>query len=95
MGFVVQGAYYFTKDWEGFARYEWSDTDTLEPSDIQILTVGATKYFSGYNVKWTTDVGYGIDPVPFGVPITNWRSDSGGNGNNGQIVIRSQLQLAF
>ena len=94
-GFVVQGAYYFTKDWEGFARYEWSDTDTLEPSDIQILTVGATKYFSGYNVKWTTDVGYGIDPVPFGVPITNWRSDSGGNGNNGQIVIRSQLQLAF
>jgi len=95
MGFVLQGGYYVTEDWEVFGRYERGDTDSLEPSNIQIVTVGATRYFSGYNVKWTTDVGYGIDPVPFGVPITNWRGDSGGNGNNGQIVIRSQLQLAF
>ena len=94
MGFVVQGGYYVTEDWEVFGRYEWGDTE-LEPSDIQILTVGATKYFAGYNVKWTTDVGYGVDPVPFDVPITNWRDDANGNGNNGQIVIRSQLQLAF
>ena len=95
MGFVVQGGYYFTEDWEVFARYEWGDTDTLEPSNIQILTVGATNYISGYNVKWTTDIGYGLDPIPLDVPITNWRDDAGGNGNNGQVVIRSQLQLAF
>ncbi len=92
MGFVIQGGYYVTEDWEVFGRYEWGDTE-LEPTNIQIVTVGATNYFAGYNVKWTTDIGYGLDAVPFGVPITNWRNDS--SGNNGQVVIRSQLQLAF
>jgi len=92
MGFVIQGGYYFTEDWEVFGRYEWGENE-LEPTNIQIVTVGATNYFAGYNVKWTTDIGYGLDAVPFGVPITNWRDDS--SGNNGQVVIRSQLQLAF
>ena len=26
-GFVVQGGFYFTDEWEGFVRYEWADFD--------------------------------------------------------------------
>jgi len=51
------------------------------------------KYFEGHNVKWTTDIGFGLEPVPVTVPITDWRADSG--SNTGQFVLRSQLQLAF
>jgi len=90
---VAQGGYYFTDDVEGFARFEWSDTDTLFTDNLLILTGGVTKYFERHNVKWTTDIGFGLEPVPVDVPITDWRADSA--GSSGQFVIRSQLQLAF
>ena len=90
---VAQGGYYFTDDVEGFARFEWSDTDTLFADDLLIITGGVTKYFERHNAKWTTDIGFGLEPVPVTVPITDWRADSA--GSSGQFVIRSQLQLAF
>ncbi len=93
LALVLQGGYYFTEDWEGFARFEWSDTDTLSPDDILILTAGATYYLAGSQAKWTTDIGIGFDAENFSVPIADWRADSA--GSDGQVVIRSQLQLAF
>ncbi|MHC4108169.1 MAG: porin [Planctomycetota bacterium] len=90
---VLQGGYRFTDDWEGFARYEWSDPDTLAASDVNIFTVGFTKYFARHNAKWTTDIGIGVDPVPFDVPVTGWRADAA--GEDGQVVIRSQFQFIF
>lgn len=93
MAIVAQGGYYFTKDIEAFARFEYSDTDTLSPDNLLIITGGATKYFGGQNAKWTTDIGFGLEPVPVTVPITDWRADT--PGSSGQLVIRSQLQLAF
>ena len=92
LAFVIQGGYYFSDEWEGFARLEWSDTDGIATDDILILTIGATRYISGHNLKWTTDIGIGLDPVPDTVPIANWRGDG---GEDGQIVIRSQFQLVF
>ncbi len=93
MAIVAQGGFYFTKDVEGFARFEYSDTDTLFADNLLIVTGGVVKYFEGHNAKWTTDIGFGLEPVPVTVPITDWRADSA--GNSGQFVVRSQLQLAF
>ena len=93
LALVAQGGYYFTDDVEGFARFEWSDTDTLFADNLLIITGGVTKYFERHNAKWTTDIGFGLEPVPVTVPITDWRADSA--GSSGQFVIRSQLQLAF
>ena len=93
MAIVAQGGYYFAKDVEGFARFEYSDTDTLFTDNILIVTGGVVKYFEGHNAKWTTDIGFGLEPVPVAVPITDWRADSA--GSTGQFVVRSQLQLAF
>lgn len=92
-GIVVQGGYYFADTWEGFLRYEWSDTDTLASSDISILTIGLNKYIFNQNAKWSTDFGIAFDTVPFAVPITGWRADSPDADN--QFVVRSQLQILF
>ncbi|MHC4093189.1 MAG: porin [Planctomycetota bacterium] len=93
LAIVLQGGYYVADTLELYARYEWSDTDTIAPSDINILTIGFNKYLANQNAKWTTDFGVAFDEVPFGVPITGWRADTTGNDN--QVVVRSQLQILF
>ncbi len=60
---------------------------------MNIVTLGATRYFAGQNAKWTTDVGIGFDGVPATVPIADWRADA--PNENGQFVIRTQLQIVF
>lgn len=97
-GLVVQGGFFIVPDdIELFARYEWGDADIVGVKDLSVITVGVNKYFSKHAVKWTTDVGYGINEVdPFWGSRgggANWRSDAA--GDKGQIVIRSQLQLVF
>ena len=108
-GFVVGGGWYFSDDWELFGRYEWSDTSTLgtvgETDNINIVSVGVNKYFAGHNAKWSTDVGIGLTAVDFGaavptgaspVPITGWNADNAGvASNDGQVVLRTQLQILF
>ena len=97
LAIILQGGYYFTDDWEGFARYEWSDPDGASSltDDISIFTVGVNKYFAGHNAKWTTDIGLGLDSIgaAAAVPVTGFRAD--GTGEDGQVVIRSQLQIVF
>lgn len=97
LGIVLQGGWYFSETWEVFARYEWSDTDSLpgvaSGSDVSIVTLGVNKYIDNQNAKWTTDFGFGFDPVPFTIPITAWRQDSPGEKH--QFVVRSQLQILF
>jgi hypothetical protein len=95
-GLVVQGGFFFVPDeWEGFVRYEWGDADTTGIKDLHVITVGVNKYFAKHNIKWTTDVGYGINEVNsfWASGGAGWRADAA--GDDGQIVIRSQLQLAF
>ncbi len=102
-GVVLHGGYYMTEDWEIFGRYEWADTDDPGDDDISILTVGVNYYLGGSGsggVKWTTDVGIGLDGIPgFAAgtagdqDITGFRED--GPGEDGQFVLRSQLQLTF
>ncbi len=92
-GFVLQGGYVFMETWEGFGRYEFANFDVAGAEDLNIITVGVNKYFEGHNAKWTTDVGFSLDEVASGAPITEWRTDS--SGSDGQFVVRTQLQIAF
>ena len=100
-GFVVQGGVYLAEDLELFGRWEYYEPDgyPVEPEEFSMITIGVNKYW-GDHVKWTTDVGYGLDSVdPDGVTgggedtITGWNIDSG--DEDGQIVFRTQLQLVF
>jgi hypothetical protein len=93
LGIVVQGGYYFTDDWEGFARYEWSDLDTTGTDDVSILTMGVNRYFAKHALKWTTDFGYAFDSVPDTEGGIDWREDT--PGEDGQIVVRTQFQLLY
>jgi hypothetical protein len=91
-GFVVQGGMFFTDSLEGFARYEWFDFDTSGVDELSIITVGVNHYY-GNNVKATVDVGFATDTVSGSTAVTGFTDDIG--TNDGQIVIRSQLQLTF
>lgn len=108
-GFLLQGGFHINESWEIFARYEFADADAptgvIQP-DLSIATVGVNKYFAGHNAKWTTDFGYSFEPLNVGaaipgVPavgpgvgtITGFRTDAA--GEDGQWVIRTQLQLLF
>ena len=54
-----------------------------------------SRFFRDDRVKWMTDIGYGFNPVAadFARRGTGWREDA--PGQDGQVVIRSQLQLLF
>ena len=106
VGFLVQGGYYFNSDWEGFVRYEWADFDIPDLTvpggvtvyswdDLSVLTFGVNRYFAGHQAKWTTDIGIALDRVEFFAADARagYRSDTG--GDDGQVVIRTQLQLLF
>lgn len=94
-GFVIQGSIFLTDEWEAFARYEWGDADTPGVDDLSVLTVGANRYWAKHNLKWQTDVGFGLNPVAsiWSTSSAGWRTDS--VGDDGQIVLRSQIQLLF
>lgn len=100
-GILVQGGVNFGDDWEAFARYEFADADLgAAVSDLGVITFGVNKYIAGHNAKWTTDIAIGLDPVGgtglFGGgvgAITGLREDA--FDEDGQLVIRSQVQLVF
>lgn len=110
-GAVVQGGVFVTNEMELFARYEVGNTDTdqfrtVEPGVTleldSIATVGFNYYFGGHkDVKWTSDLGYAFNPVcDFSANGANYLVDLSGNTgdgftNDGQWVVRTQLQLLF
>ncbi len=95
IGFVLQGGAFIVDDWELFGRYEWYDFDAPGVEDLSVVTVGVNKYFAKHALKWTTDLGYGINRVDptFGSTGVGWRGDAA--EADGQVVFRSQLQLLF
>ncbi len=99
-GFLVQGGIFFVpNEWEVFGRFEWIDPDLDGTDEFSIITVGVNKYWAKHAVKWTTDVGWGINEVnttnTLGANINDlgWRNDP--SDEDGQFVFRTQLQLAF
>jgi len=107
-GVVLQPAIYILPKWELYARYEYgyiqfnnSDSlrgiggaiaDVAQQTPFQVITAGVNWYIDGQDLKWTTDVGFGLNSVGY-----SWQNLPAGwriSGDN-QIVVRSQLQLMF
>jgi len=92
---VLQGGAFVTDDIELIARYEWSDGDTAANDDLSLVTVGMNYFFSKHALKYTVDVGYafnGVGSIFESTPL-GWRQDAA--GADGQIVVRTQVQLLF
>lgn len=102
-GAMLQAGWFVTPDIELLARYEWGTLDVDGVDDLSLATVGFNKFFAKHQIKWTTDAGYSFNALnrtaiggnTFGwaTDSTGWRSDAA--GEDGQFVIRSQLQLLF
>lgn len=91
-GFIIQGGWNLSDDWELFGRFEYADFDlTGVPDNLGILTFGVNRYFSGHNLKWTTDFQWAIEEAIAANPITGIRP----TGEKDQFAIRTQLQLMF
>jgi hypothetical protein len=95
IAFLVRGGLFITNTVELIAQYEWGDLDIDGIDELSVVTVGVNKYFDKHNLKWQTDVGYGINAVApqWASSGAGWRGDS--PDEDGQTVIRSQLQLLF
>ncbi|MFM7052036.1 MAG: porin [Planctomycetota bacterium] len=109
-GAVVQGGVFVSDEVELYARYEWGNTDTdkfrtgsggLATRELDsIATVGMNWYIGGNkDLKWSSDFGYAFDPVgDFNSSGADWLSDvnsTANTTNEGQWVVRSQIQLLF
>ncbi len=98
MGFLLQGGVFLNDDWELIGRFEMGDLDgagTIE-DDLSILSFGVNRFWNRHALKWTTDIGYAFDAVDsaWGGAGRGYRADASVN-DDGQVVIRSQLNLLF
>ncbi len=93
-GVVVRSGIFLTDSIELYGMYEWGDLDT-SADNLNIATIGISKYWSRHALKWQSDVGYAFESVDssWAVNSAGWRPDSA--DEDGQIVIRSQLQILF
>lgn len=110
-GAVVQGGVFVSSELQLFARYEVGDIDTdqfrvsepgVDLGSNSIMTLGLNYFFGGKkDVKFTSDVGYAFTPIgDFASSGADWLQDGSnttGDGmtNDGQWVLRAQLQLLF
>lgn len=92
-GAVLQVGYRVTEKIEPFVRYEYVDFDDLFGLDQASILTGGFNYYVAPNIKFSTDVQWGLDPIPFGAPQLGLRPDA--NDEEDQIAIRTQLQLSF
>jgi len=95
IGFFLRGGWFFTEEWELYGLYEWADLDTAGIDELSVITVGVARYWNKHNLKWQTDIGFGLNEInaSFANDGAGWRADSA--GEDGQIVFRSQFQLVF
>lgn len=91
-GAIIQGQMFVTDDIEIFARYEWGELDgqaaafaSMNPGattseELNLITLGASKYISGHAMKFTADVGYAFDEVSgaWGGGGRGWQGDDAG-----------------
>lgn len=93
-GLVVQGGAFITDTTELFARYELGDADNSTPT-LSILTIGANEYLDGHALKFTVDAGFALDEVAgfWSSSGRGWLTDA--SGHDGQVLLRTQLQLMF
>ena len=97
-GFVVQGGFYIMPKIELAARFEYGRL-TLDTganfSNLYLVTLGANYYIDGHDLKWSTDIGFGISHIEntWDADIAGWQADA--PTFEPQIVVRTQIQLLF
>ncbi|MHC4651930.1 MAG: porin [Planctomycetota bacterium] len=106
LGIVLQGGYYLNDTWELYGRYEYADLDLSGLDDVSIVSIGVNKYFADHHAKWTTEIGFALEPVlgndeaagisdgePGAFPLAGWQIDP--DNEDGQITIKTQIQIVF
>jgi uncharacterized coiled-coil protein SlyX len=90
-----QGGLFVTPDLELICRYEWAEPDVAGEEDLNILSVGANYFFAGHQLKLSADVGYAFNAVgaSYASNPLGYRLDA--PDSDGQLVVRSQIQLLF
>ena len=94
-GFFIRGGLFVMDDLELYAQYEWGDLDVDAIEELQVITLGVNKYWDKHNLKWQSDLGFAFDEVSsaWASDSSGWRADA--PGEDGQIVVRTQVQLLF
>ena len=98
---VAQFGFYVAPKWEVFVRGEYGQFDgsggsTLDFPDLNLVTTGFNYYLEGHDLKWTTDIGFGISdisPQVWAADIAGYRGDA--DDVAPQVVFRTQIQLLF
>jgi hypothetical protein len=109
-GVVIQPSIYFLPKWEWYTRWEYGYIDFNDNTGLasiaqnqpafyvsqqvpfNAITTGVNWYIDGQDLKWTWDIGFGMSDVGY-----SWQNLPAGWRISGtdQIVMRTQLQLAF
>jgi hypothetical protein len=109
-GWLVQGGMMISANAELFAQYQQGEindaTFAQGSNDMSVFRVGMNYWpvAGSNNLKWTTDIAWAPDSLANGVAVTGigfadwvgrsgWRPDS--QNNDGQMLLRTQLQLLF
>ena len=95
IGALVQGGLFINDKLELIARYEWADLDQSGDDTLSIATVGVNYFLAKHKARWTLDLGYAFEPVSDKLhsDFAGYREDSA--GEDGQVVVRTQVQLLF
>ncbi len=93
-GLTLQGGVFITDDIDIFTQYAWADDDA-DLGELSVITVGFNKYISGHVIKLTVDANYAFEEI-----TSTYVNSSRGYlvdamGEDGQFVLRSQLQVLF
>ena len=99
-GYVLQGGWYISDDWELIARWDQflNDSDAGPGDDFSTISFGANHYIHGHAAKFTIDAQLYLDDIAgTGGQITaNEGIGYLGNGaEEDEFVIRAQFQLLF
>ncbi|MEN6496024.1 MAG: hypothetical protein ABFD16_17215, partial [Thermoguttaceae bacterium] len=99
-GFLAQCGYQIVPEkWEPYVRYEYINFDhvtgiggaTIPNTNLNLVTVGVNRYFARHAAKITVEAIYAANPIPVSVTKMGLLQDP----LDGQVVLRSQLQLFF
>ena len=92
-GAIIQGGFFITDRDELFARYSHGEEDG--DLGLNLIEVGLNHYLYGHAAKVTIDMGFSFDEIS-----STWKSSGAGwlrdsGGEDGQFLLRSQVQFLF
>lgn len=98
-GFLVQGGYFFTPQWEGFARLDTilPDTDRGANDTFTTLTFGANKYISpnSHAVKLTIDLEWFLAKQSQSIAPVSSLTGLLASSKSSQFAVQGQIQFVF